>query len=400
MGAWAFAFAALAKHWRMISSASVLVLYPEGGFGYMLTGPDLARVLFPGEKVVVLFGYHAGRHNPAVARLWREPRLVLLQTGFLFLGLGQVRSLKANGALFKILKGLLRMILPRARVIDSLELFTIAHKVADLPPPTSDLGPDHYRSTWAVAYFAQRPKCPPIRLRLPDAEREGIRDGIIRKFGDPRPICCLYMRDKGSLRDYGAFVRIGSPFEHYMSAIGVLIGHGYRVLIAGDRPIPDDISARYSGVVLDDKSLGIDRNSYLAFAPSEADIFIGDTGGGSWLSGMNGIPNLLLNVFPYYIAAQDSTLCFKTLRDPDGRLVRPEELFSTRAWSFDVPEEYVLQSNSSELIKGAVTEFLDNLDKPRPWGIPVERIAPNADPLLWSRLAPARVSPAWARQFD
>jgi hypothetical protein len=60
----------------------VLVIYPEGGFGHTIHGPDLARRLFPDKRVTVLFQRQSATHNPLVSQIRQDITLIFLPIEF------------------------------------------------------------------------------------------------------------------------------------------------------------------------------------------------------------------------------------------------------------------------------------------------------------------------------
>src|SRR5512135_2520932 len=65
-----------------ILRSDVLLVYPQGGFGHTIHGPDLVRRLFLGKRIVVLHIFLRTVHNPLVSRIWPDVHLVFMPVEF------------------------------------------------------------------------------------------------------------------------------------------------------------------------------------------------------------------------------------------------------------------------------------------------------------------------------
>jgi hypothetical protein len=97
--------------------------------------------------------------------------------------------------------------------------------------------------------------------------------------------------------------RVGSEMTAYLPAIRLLVADGYQVMLAGDRTLDDRDFESFDGMVADAERLSVDRQLFLMFAPLEADICVGDAGGGVILPEIRRIPMLVLNGYPAGVIA-------------------------------------------------------------------------------------------------
>ncbi len=183
-----------------------------------------------------------------------------------------------------------------------------------------------------------------------------------------------------------------------MGAIELLVNSGYQVWLTGDRDLPKPVFERFRGMVVSADYLGVKSNVWSLYAATEADIFVGETGGGTWLPGVNGIPRLVLNAYPYFYGFPRSWMFYKTVRDQAGHLMDYRELFRKYAYSYDIPPGMAVHPNTREEIAEAVSQFLMDIQTPS------ETLAPpEYDDFIpehtWFKQAHARLSPAFVRLF-
>jgi putative glycosyltransferase (TIGR04372 family) len=224
------------------------------------------------------------------------------------------------------------------------------------------------------------------------ARLKGLRKG---SYGSR--LCTLYLRQRGP-GDASTFTRDGSRPEEYCAAIQSLVAAGYQVLITGDPILSSDILEEFQGMLVDHRSARVSRNLFNIFAATESNIFVGEHGGGFLLPGINRIPRLLVNMFPYYVALPYSWMYYKTVTDETGKRLHFETLFATYPYDFEIPGT-LLHSNTSDELVHAVEAFLSDVDHPRP--DPCADILAGLSDNAWIKhIRDARLSPAFVRLFE
>lgn len=323
--------------------------------------------------------------------MWATPTLCLLPLGF---SLWQARAIRPPWSIqlrfCRVLGDLLRRALPDALMIPSSN--DLQDRLA------ADQG--FTRSDHLLAYFyllRQPPSLSPVRL--PAMTTAPIRRALAAAVGGAKPVrlCCLYLRKRGgdSVAEVETSIRSGSELGDFLPAIQALNRAGYQCVLTGDRSLPDKTAAEFSGWLVSASSLGLDPWAVSLFAATEADIFIGEAGGAGFLPGLNGIPTLIVNNFPYYQTRYRATVFPKFCYDGDGQLIPPQRMFTEFARSYRIPGGEI-RSNSAAEIYEAITEFMREYHRDAPYGTPVEDIVGSAND-LWFAGAESRISPAWLR---
>ena len=394
----------LAGHWRTFHRAEVVVVMDEGGFAHTVTGPDLTRRMFSGRRCVFVSLESVWPYNRAIAAMWPDVRLLFFslnpRLGKRVVHLRAWASQRLRDAVSALACWVIRRMAPAAaRVVALPELQRMLAAAAP-----SAVGNLHDSLRWPMAYFALQRDVMAPPLRLPDHLRNGVLASLDRVEGGAVPVgemrrCCLYLRQKGAgSPDITSTRRVGSPVEDYRPALWCLVTHGYQVLVVGDVPVPGAIAREFHGMVLDAVALGVEAEVFDLYAATEADIAIGEAGGGLWLPVLNRIPTLIVNAFPYYLAFPGAWVHYKTARDSGGRLVHYSKLFADHAYDYELPGMTV-HNNSPDEIRAAVACFLEDVGNPSAW----ERAATVVETLgahTWLRLADARLSRAWLALFD
>lgn len=352
----------LFSHRAVLRDADVVVVMWCGGFGHTISCPDAMRRLFKGQRLVCLT-VELPSHNPSVTLLWSDVHLVFLPFRWrLHLGSFVYQWQLFSAAVRERLSEWVIWWLKRttsARVLSILEFY---EQVAAIEPIPSV--PAAYGCGWEGGWEELVSRVPVPPLRLPDDMRRMIR-GRIEQFAaharvarKTRRFCCLYLRYKGEGSGVNATARrVAGPFETYLPAIQVLLDAGYMVLLTGDR-VPD--ARHLAGLdhqVACAEWVGVDPQLFALFAGTEAELWVGNMGGGSVPPIPNRIPMLVVNGFPYGAGLPHAWMHYKTVRDEQGRLVPYRRLFAEHAFDCDLPG-WTLCNNSPEEMANAVRSFL------------------------------------------
>ncbi|MDP6781780.1 MAG: hypothetical protein QGH32_08545, partial [Alphaproteobacteria bacterium] len=145
----------------------------------------------------------------------------------------------------------------------------------------------------------------------------------------------------------------------------------------------------------DDVTIKEDRNIYQLYAASEADIFIGNNGGGVTLPNTNRIPCLLLDWYPVIDGFSHSWLYYKSAIYKDGSPVPYDRFLGEHAFDFTCSFGTLINITEEEVTE-AVASFLQDIktmDAPDPHA-DVAALIPQGP----FRRSGSRISPAWVRR--
>lgn len=396
----------LITHTRMLRKAQVVVIMPEGGFGHTIIGPDVTRRMFPGCRCVFIVLSEYKRHNRNVAALWPDIDVIFLPITFGMDVAGVSFPLPGMSVPLKRVfsRGILRFARMAARFPVLLQLHDLYGSIP-LPETFKPYSPNLQATyVWPTGYFKLQREVTAPPVRLPPERRDGIRRELDRVAPagaghPPRRRCCLYLRQKGrGSSDITNSRRDGSPLEQYVPAIELLNRSHYQVLLTGDAEIDPSLYLRFPGMLVDSRSIGIDKQEFDLYAATESDIFIGESGGGIHLPGINGIPRLLMNAFPYFFGLPHSWVYYKTVRDEKGKWVHYTKLFLEHAYDYEL-KGMTIHPNTAEEIFKAVSCFITDISR-------AGQADPNAHVMstlpdhTWIKQAGARLSPAWLKLYE
>lgn len=390
---------------RALRGAEIVVVMPEGGFGHTVTGPDVARRQYAGKRCAFIVFSEYGRHNWKVAAIWPD-----LSMAFFPLSLGWSiggRSLRTPVLRwYKTIapRAMIRLIRlvggPKVLVITLLDLYA---QITDATKSQTDRLTVYHR--WPVGYFKLMREVAMPPAALPARRQHMIRGklkALSASMGGPEPVrlCCLYLRQLGAGHaDITSSRRDGSPLIDYMDGLRLLNQADYQVLLTGDVSLEPGACRESGGMLVDANSLGVSSQLFSIYAATECDIFVGEAGGATWLPGVNEIPRLVLNALPYIQGFPNSWMYYKTVTDPEGKLVHYKHLFADHAFDFEL-QRMTVHDNSSSEISEAISCFLEDVARP-------PNIAPEVDPILefpeHTRIrhaANCRLSPAFLKLFE
>ena len=385
---------------RLLRRSKHLIIMWDGGFGHTVSVIEAVRRLFAGEHPVVLVFSAHPFHNPYLGALWRDVHVLHLPLAWNF-RLGS-RLVRVGGVpwwlkprLQPAVAGWLRR-WTTAEVISHDECYDRIE--ARYPADAVKAARRSLRwvpGWWALVSARRNPVYLPDRLRRRIHGRlEAVVPGCRGRTEQPQRICCLYLRGKeGSLSSQR---RVGSPPEAYLPAVELLIAQGYTVLVTGDREVTAQQVRRTGGRLVPAWRLGVDAKLFSLFAQTEADIWIGDFGGGAWLPIINGIPMLVVNAFPPGNCTPGAWMYYKAVRDPHtDRIIPWPMLMRDAAYDHELPEMEVLP-NSADEITAAVETFLCDVEASADARRGQAEVDVLPDYALMKHVE-SRFSPAWLR---
>ena len=407
----------LFPHLSAIRRAEIVAIYPYIGFGDTIADPDAASRLFPNKRCVFIFFSVPMQHNWKAALLWRSSKVRLV---FLPYNL-KIGLLKSFGKYdcptwYRRMAPVLTMKFAKTLVgahatVMSSDAMEESHKLYPFTDAEKDslsrIIPNH---RWAIAYTRLVREVPVPSLHLPETLRSQVHRKLqtvlpssMEKRNVPR--CCLYLRQKSVFaKRYGKVilpvrdtVRDGSPLEDYLDGVRLLNKGGYQVLLTGDATLSDAMYRDFHGMLVDAAHSHTNHQVFYLYAATESDIFIGEVGGGTWLPGINQIPRLLLNTYPYFYGFPRSWMYYKQVIDEKGTQVPCRKLFWEHTYDWSIPGMKIL-NNTREEITEAIDQYLK--DVKTPWNQNPNDDAGIEFPLgSWIRHSGAKFSPAWLRRY-
>lgn len=400
-----FSLVKLLRHYGVLKKAEIVVNMPKGGFGHTITGPDTARRLFASKRCVFIIFSVFNSHNWKTSLIWPDIDVIFLP---LSVGLKTPFGAFSLPCLYWDNIRPARLILLFLRAVNNaFDFYDIweMHGMTPVPdyiktpgPDLSHLDDDIEKFSYActIGYFRLLDRSKAPKVRLPPKQREIIIDKL--GAGRNKKLCCLYLRRKGvDSKNITELTRIGSEFEEYASAIRLLGKAGYLVLLTGDIDINNGMEREFGGMLFDSGRLNVDKDLFNIFAATESDIFIGESGGGVWLSVVNNLPILLVNAFPYGYGLPNSWVYYKTLKGIDGAPADYDRIFSNYIWKYTFGN-FKLENNKSDEIWKAISSFITDISKPDDYD-PCADIVSKMPDYAWIKEAKARLSPAWREVY-
>ncbi len=397
-------FVHLIRALPVLKVSKKIVVMGDGGFGHTVVGPEAARRLLKGENPVFIILSGRNFHNSIVATLWPDIRVLFLRLVWRIRIFGHEVCLGGPSLRMReLLSSLLVQWLSRftdAEIVSQQQLYDRLEALYSVEAIAEKM----HSIRWVAGWSHLLGTVPAPKVHLPLAKRQMIRrrmDHFSQRsfpFRSVEKLCCLYLRTRQENGNLESLRRIGSPFEAYLPAIQYLIEQRYRVLVTGDREVPLQYAQELNGRILCAQFLNVEPWDFDLFAATESDLWVGDTGGGTWLSIINEIPMLVLNAFPYGFGVPNACMYYKTVRDEAGRRVAYSQLFSEYPYDYQMKGMTVVD-NSAEEIREAVEAFVTGLSEP----------TDNERSLQWRQSLPDYVlakyvncwiSPAWLRLFD
>ena len=300
----------LVRHLSVLRGAEVVILDSHMvNYGVALIAIDIARRLFPGRKVIYCYLWHpASTQNPQIEHIWTDITVLpLRQANTLFPVFGRNIRLPFPEHSVPVLNFFSRVFMSLAARKVTIKSRSKMFPEMPVPLELKDVIPSDHGERKRGGFHLQTlwrslgnncPAPPPV---FPERERMKIHTLLKAARGDRSArLCMMYNKVEpvGSLNN-----RECSEMTAYLPAIRLLVADGYQVMLAGDRTLDDRDFESFDGMVVDDERLGVDRQLFLMFAPLEADICVGDAGGGVILPEICGIPMLVLNAYPIAIIA-------------------------------------------------------------------------------------------------
>jgi len=391
-----------------IVKADSITIMPEGGFGHTVTAPDILRRLYPKKNNIFVIFSECGRHNRKISLMWKDVRIVFFPLNFGIRLRGIARAFPVSdwykSNIHRLFLKYTRFLNKKAKINYMLDMYKIIlHKDNSVLPESLNGAGYEITCRWVIGYFNLMKNDSSGRVFLPENNckkiRKKIKDFLAKNGIENHKLCCLYLRQKNKdAHDITSSSRAGSDLMDYVPAIEFLNSQGYQVLLTGDVEVDDKFINKFGGKLIDYKVIHVDRDFFYLFAATEADIFVGDSGGGVWLSGVNRIPRLILNAFPFGYGQPYSWIYYKTLRDSQGELIEVEKLLSEHLYKY-VFENATLESNSAQEIDSAVRQFIVDLE--HPYSIEKDNLpVSNLSNYAWIKQSGAKLSPVYMEQYS
>ena len=401
--AWLIRLCLLAS--RIRHADRIVLMTAPNSFAYTVLGPDVLRRMYPGEKCLFLVAVWRHEFNFDVPKLWTDIDVVFVRRFMLSVPFRhRVISLP-----------LLRQHDYCVHAASKFFCRIVSHRhcgMLSLPELHAEMH-SRYKSEhmegcgdWEWSYSAtivgeminlqNASPAPAIHIPREDA---GILDAVRNeRWGNQNGIacpklCCLYIREER--RDaYSARLRNGSPLESHFGAVRLLNDAGYQVCLVGDYD-PDQSMEGFHGGLIDHNTINVRKDAFQIYSATEADIFIGQNGGGASYQHVNGTLSLYINLYPFHFGLRNSWGYYKSLLDDNGDAVSARDILEK--YIFDDQVEYgTLLINSEREIADAVSCFLKNIsgDVNEDLVREYERLVPEN---TMFNLSGARISEAWIK---
>ena len=379
-----------------------------GNYGGGVQNIQMARRRHKGKKVMATFLNEPGdTSNLKLDLIYPDIQIWMLRKPcFVFHIKGRKYRLPSNEILIPIKEAISNLFMSLFAPATDYEVYAELVYYQQIPPHLKGEIPENYGEDQAVRglYFAilwsshfqrEYKDSSMARLRLPEPLRREIHEKLKAvRHGREAHLCMSYNKFE-AVADY---VRQGSTMEDYLPSIRMLVAQGYQVLLAGDRSLDQSQMDDFDGMVVDARSLGVEKDIFRLFVPTEADICIGDAGAGIVLPLTVGMPILVLNYYPFGIGSPGTWVYPKRYVDEAGNIipyqrVMEEDLFGIYDHAGKEPLRISPICNSEEEITEAVKCFLEDVASPSDM-IPGEELmalVPKTSPFYayGSRFSPA-----------
>ena len=393
---------------KIIRHSEVVVLMTNpSGYGGTIEGPDAARREFSGKRCLFLVSSWRFGFNPYVQQIWPDIQVVFVPRFVLAFSLSDkgkivLPFLKLHDAMARWLTRHFVKIVGAGKILH-LDLIDLCRMVAEnkkitlLSPEGTSLWDESY--AFEIGYRDLQKRKPAPEIHFPEIIREELsgklEDLWLGSGRKNRPkLCCFYLRLENP-NSRTAQLRNGTDVEAILPSVGLLNQSGYQVALIGDRPLTVEIKEKFNGGLVDHVTVGVNRNVYQLHVALEADIFIGNNGGGATVPLANVIPCLCIDWHPVISGFQNCWHYFKAAYYENGEAVPYRRLLGEHA--HDIFCSFGnLENMTSEEIYDAVKFFIEdvkNMGAPDPHAdiaalIPEDTVFRNSH---------ARISPAWVR---
>ena len=401
-------------NYRKIAQSDVVVFVHDGGYGHTITEVDIARRIFSGRKLTVIFPSEVGRHNWKQAHIWPGINVIHIIKSMRYHAFSQTERMERY--VLMILHMLFRMKkyeiasgkgvadinreVVLTRDLQELLVVDVESKDAVIPQDPSTASVDIYLAYWFRSIDLYDVK-PPV---LPSKKRFHIYRKLNLILGEGFKFVTIYMRVKGIGSD--GELRCGSGFESYSKSVDFLREQGYAIFLVGDRSL-DECSERDLYKYYTADRLGINQDWFNLFAVTECKLFIGDPGGGAVLPTVTKVPRLMINGYPYVQVLHGYLILFKRLLNGDGIDLSMKTCFRQLTYHFDPTVGSAVRLNTEVEIYKAVKELVSV--RPEVWldyikgnvdrdGMPV--LARDGEKLGRLSLGPCRLAECQLRSMQ
>ena len=381
------------------------------GLGLMFAD-TFRRVLNDKRLIVVLVWEPAGSQNKKLGEIFTDISLYLSRSPFFLFSLFGKRfclpeKTMAEPLLDEIARRFFRVLAPKT---DILRYSDIYHS---LPVPAAlshVFSRDNIENAgvskglfshvlWASLVAGELPAPKPV---MPDPIKSEIHEKLLQARGRRKARLCTMHNRKET---HEIMVRDGSPMEAYLPAIGLLVNHGFQVMLSGDRRLEDKQFDDFSGMVVDARRLGVDLEYFRLFASIETDIVIGEGEAGMILPMIMDKPSIAFNIYGV-VAMPGKWIYPKRATDESGnpvpyRNVVELDPYGNYALRNICTKALVYHKNTSEEIYEGVKCFLEDLKESglvRDVGGPEKEILEKIPPLSFFHVFSTRFSPAFIRR--
>lgn len=325
-----------------------IYLSPEGGFGPTIFKNVLLKCLHKTDKdYLLIFGYHPGRHNYLVSKLFSK-NFLWLSLSHRFIPNSPINE-KRKEFIFKFLNFLLSKY-SKIKQINYYNPFFCNMLNINTLPEQSENEFGHYRAMH--------------KLINSNEEYINFEKKYVEKLKDQSNIifekkkCVIFLRSKGiKSLDVSAKVRDTDTIDNYREAIESNIENGWQFFISGDEiEIPSWTNKYKSEIIFRTKS-NLRSEEYHLMVGVIADCFISSGSGPvAWKYLTPEKPFLVLDGYPLSFGWYKSTVAFKVVENK--HFSNFEEIFNDKNMMVNPPINCrFLDSKEKKVI---ISDFLDN----------------------------------------
>ena len=281
-----------------LKSDVVVLMTSPTSFAHTVLGADTTRRLYPGKRCLFLVSSLRFEYNQAVRLLWPDIT-VIFSPRFMFAVSYKHRVVAIpfiawhDKMAVTVTRIFTRFVAGRKAVFHTLmglyeEMLETYGHVNSSPEWAKERSKLSFEITTAILKLQRSVPLSPIQL--PEPIRGDMAKRLLKaweQFGGTSPpkICCLYIRNEK--RESWARLRNGSDLQSHLPAVKLLNEAGYQVLLTGDYDLDQGTRQDFRGGLVNAADIGIGNDLYQVFAATEADIFIGNNGGGETFAMVN-----------------------------------------------------------------------------------------------------------------
>jgi len=317
-----------------IYKCDLLIYQKNGGFGHTFTIQDLLRYVYTDKKIVYLQFYDPSRHNIYLNKIFNLKTIIIpTAINFNFL---KKRFGEYEGSFFCIIEKVIIFFVKNKLSINQFYLH-LEKEYKNIRIKK------RHKKRWVDIYFYL------IKKRRKKLNFFSHRLHLKKK------ICTIYLRQKNYPDFFSNSIRSGSSDpKNYFDMINQLIKKNYIIYLVGDDVFTEENIDFFKGKVMDYRSLNLSKKYFNIYAAVNCDLFISETGGGSWFGIYTKI-SVLINCLPYgYKPFNFKKILYKKVIEKNNKIMSYKKANKKFYLSYDKIKNYKIINNSSKELASLV----------------------------------------------